>query len=466
MLKRYHHIVGGIFRFVDACVISLTWLAAYWIRFHIPLIEVTKGLPSFEKYSALTPLVVILWSAVFSGMKVYHSQRMLKRTHEVHLILKAHLTATLGFIAITYLFSEYRYSRLVMIYFCALGGVGIILFRLVLRNGLREIRRRGLNLRYMIGIGEGPALETLISRIDRFPELGIRIQGIVTSSKSKVSNVSKKPILGHFNEIHKIIQKYEPDQILIALPRSQYADLDHIFSLLKDETVDIQLIPDIHEYTTLGCEVEDFDGLPIVKINDSPLQGWGAIAKRGTDIIASGLALILLLPLFGLIALAIKFSSKGPILYSQERMGIDGQTFKILKFRSMKTNAEAQTGAIWADRNDSRRTAFGSFIRSTSLDELPQLWNVLKGEMSLVGPRPERPVFVHQFRREIPHYMLRHKVKAGITGWAQVNGWRGNTSLDRRIEFDLYYIRNWSYLLDLKILVATLWKGFINKNAY
>ena len=466
MLKRYHHIVGGIFRLVDACVIGLAWLGAYWIRFHIPLFEVTRGFPPFSKYSALTPLVVILWSTVFSSLKVYHSQRMLRRTHEVQLLLKAHFTAILGFIALTYLFSEYRYSRIVMFYFGLIGAIGIVSFRLLLRNTLRSVRRRGFNLRYVIGIGEGAALETLFKRIERFPELGLRVAGFISHENSNTISVAEKPNLGHFSEVHSIIQKYKPDQILIALPRHQYTDLDRLFSLLKDETIDIQLVPDIHEYTTLGCEVEDFDGLPIVKINDSPLNGWGSIAKRVTDLIISGIALILLLPLFFVISVAIRLSSRGPIFYSQERMGLDGHTFKILKFRSMKVDAESKTGAVWANQNDDRKTGLGSFLRSTSLDELPQLWNVLVGEMSLVGPRPERPVFVQKFRQEIPHYMLRHKVKAGISGWAQVYGWRGNTSLERRIECDLYYIRNWSYLLDLKILVSTVWKGFINKNAY
>ncbi len=466
MLKRYNHIVGGIFRFVDACVIALAWLGAYWIRFHLPIVEVTKGLPDFGKYSSLAPLVIILWSTTFSAMKVYFSQRMLKSSHEIGLLLKAHLMACLAFIAITYLFSEYRYSRVVMIYFGLLGAAGLILFRLILRISLREFRRRGFNLRHMIGIGEGPALETLIKRIDRFPELGIRLVGVVTSETSETRTVAGKPKLGNFKDIHPVIQKFKPDQILIALPRRQYSEMDYIFSLLKDETIDIQLIPDLHEYITLGCEIEDFEGLPIVKLNDSPLQGWGALAKRVTDIAISIIALTLLSPLFCFIALAIKLTSKGPIFYSQERMGLDGTTFQILKFRSMGVNAESSTGAVWANPDDQRRTVFGTFLRSTSLDELPQLWNVLKGEMSLVGPRPERPVFVQQFRREIPHYMLRHKVKAGITGCAQINGWRGNTSLDRRIECDLYYIRNWSYFLDIKILISTLWKGFINKNAY
>ena len=466
MLKRYHHIVGGIFRFTDAVIIGLAWLAAYAIRFYIPLVHVTKGLPRFSKYAALSPLIIALWMVVFTSFNVYQARRMLRRTHEAYLLLKAHTVALLLFISITYFFSEYYYSRVVIAYFAAIGGLGIILFRLILRNTLREVRRRGYNLRHVIGIGEGVALETLIHRLDRFPELGLRMTGIITKNNSSSERIAGKPVLGHFAQTREIIHRYKPDQILISLPRNQYSELDAILGLLKDETIDLKLIPDVHEYVTLGCEIEDFDGLPIVYLNDSPLHGWGAVAKRLTDIILSAIALIILSPLLILISLAIKIFSPGPIFYSQERMGLDGRTFRILKFRSMRIDAETASGAVWAIENDDRRTRLGTFIRSTSLDELPQFWNVLLGDMSLVGPRPERPVFVQKFRNDIPHYMLRHKVKAGITGWAQVNGWRGNTSLDRRIECDLYYIRNWSYLFDIKILILTIWKGFINRNAY
>ena len=466
MLKRYHHIVGGIFRITDAGVIGVTWLIAYWLRFYFPLIEVTKGFPKFGRYAALGPLVVVLWMVIFSAMRVYQSHRMLRRTHEIQVLLRAHGVAMLFFISLTYLFSEYKYSRAVMLYFGILGGILLVVFRLCLRNGLREIRRRGVNLRHVLGIGEGFALETLIQRLDRFPELGLRMTGIVTHEKSKICSIGGKPVVGHFDQIKDLILRYKPDQILLALPRQQYEDLDRILQLIKDETLDIQLIPDIHEYVTLGCEIEDFDGLPIVHINDSPLNGWGAVGKRVTDVALAATGIFLLSPLLAFIAVAIKLTSKGSVLYAQERMGLDSFTFGMLKFRSMQSNAEGQTGAVWTIPNDDRRTSFGKFLRKTSLDELPQLWNVVRGDMSLVGPRPERPVFVKKFKSDIPHYMLRHKVKSGMTGWAQINGWRGNTSLDRRIECDLYYIRNWSYLLDLRILMLTLWKGFFHKNAY
>ena len=466
MLKRYHHIIGGLFRFVDACVIGGVWLLSYWLRFQLRIVEVTKGFPRFGKYAALSPLVVVLWMTVFSSMKVYQSRRMLRRTHEAQLILKSHGVAMLFFIALTYLFSEYKYSRVVMLSFGITGGFFLVVFRLILRNSLRWARRKGYNLRHVIAVGEGGSIETLVARMQRFPELGLSVVGVVIHEDSQVTSVAGRPVLGTFGQIGDIVHRTRADQVLIALPRQQYGDLDRILNSLKDETVDLQLVPDVHEYVTLGCEIEDFDGLPIVNLNDSPLSGWGAIAKRLTDLIFSSITLVVITPVLAVLAVMIKFSSKGPIFYTQERMGLDGKTFQMYKFRSMRTDAELDSGAVWAMPEDSRRTVFGTFLRATSLDELPQFWNVFRGDMSLVGPRPERPVFVHQFRKEIPHYMLRHKVKAGITGWAQVNGWRGNTSLDRRIECDLYYIRNWSYTLDWKILALTLWKGFVNKNAY
>ncbi len=466
MLKRYHKVIGKLFRIVDTIVIGSAWLMAFWVRFNIQPIEVTRGFPSFETYAALLPLIMVLWAAVFSSLGVYHSKRMLRRTQEAYLILKAHGIAVLFFIAITFIFTEYRYSRGVILVFAGMGAFLLVIFRLLLRNLLRAIRKRGYNLRYVLLVGEGNLVKDMSYFINRFPELGFRVAGVATSKNSKATLVYKSPVIGHYSEIPNLIRKHSIDQVIIALPRNDYGMLDQILRDLKDETVDIRLIPDIHEYITLGCEIEDFDGYPIVNINHSPLQGWGSVTKRWTDIALASIAILTLSPLFILIAALVKLNSKGPVLFSQERMGLDGRTFRMFKFRSMGTNAESKTGAVWAKENDSRRTWIGALIRATSLDELPQLWNVLRGEMSLVGPRPERPVFVSQFKEEIPSYMLRHKVKAGITGWAQVNGWRGNTSLERRIECDLYYIRNWSYFLDIKILWMTLWKGFFNKNAY
>jgi len=466
MLKRYHQTVGILNRAVDACVIIAAWLGAYWLRFYLPLIEVTKGFPDFSQYAALTPLIVILWQAVFSSARLYQSQRMLRRTHEAFQVLKAHGFAMLLFIALTYLFAEYKYSRGVMIYFGAFGAFALLILRLSVRNILRSMRRKGYNTRNALIIGEGQAIETLIWKLKRFPEIGILVKGVVSPPDSTEKEIQGVPVLGFFSQIPEILKQHKPDQVLISLPRRHANELDGILKLLKDETGDIQLVPDIHDYVTLGCAVEDFDGLPIVRLNDSPLDGLGSTVKRLTDFLLVLMGLTLISPVLAIVAILVKLTSKGPIFYGQERCGLDGRSFQMWKFRSMRVDAETETGAVWAKKDDGRRTPIGAFLRATSLDELPQLWNVLKGDMSLVGPRPERPVFVQQFRGEIPHYMLRHKVKAGITGWAQVNGWRGDTSLEQRIECDLYYIRNWSYSLDLKILWMTLWKGFVNKNAY
>lgn len=466
MLKRYQRTIGDLFRVLDAGVIVLAWLASYWLRFYASPFQVTKGLPDFTTYAALSPLVAVLWMIVFSWRRVYESRRMVGRVDEVVLVLKAHGLALLLFIAITYLFEEYKYSRLVMVYFATSSAVGIAWFRIAVRSALRHLRANGRNLRHVLAIGEGQTLEALVRRLDSFPELGLWVDGIVTKEGSTATSVGGKPVLGHFGQILELIAHTKVDEVLIALPSGQHEETDTLLNLLQDETIDVRLVPDLLRYVTLGCDVEDFDGLPVVRLNDSPMVGSAAYLKRFTDLVLSACAMVLFAPVMGLIALLVKLTSRGPVLYGQERMGLDGRTFRMLKFRSMRVDAEAKSGAVWASASDDRRTPIGTFLRKTSLDELPQFWNVFCGDMSLVGPRPERPVFVNQFRGEIPHYMLRHKVKSGITGWAQVNGWRGDTSLVRRIECDLFYIKHWSLGLDFKILSMTLWKGFIHKNAY
>jgi Undecaprenyl-phosphate glucose phosphotransferase len=234
----------------------------------------------------------------------------------------------------------------------------------------------------------------------------------------------------------------------------------------SQEMIDVKVVPDLLQVIALRARLEDLDGVPVINVNDVPLQGFNSVVKRLIDVAISSAALVALTIPFAIIAALVKLTSRGPVFYTQERMGLDGRKFMIHKFRSMYADAEAETGPVFASNEDPRRTPLGRFLRRTNIDELPQFWNVLKGEMSIVGPRPERPLFVAQFKDRIPQYMLRHKVKAGITGWAQVNGWRGNTSIEKRIEYDLYYIENWSVRLDLKIMWLTLLKGFFHKHAY
>jgi len=260
--------------------------------------------------------------------------------------------------------------------------------------------------------------------------------------------------------------RHEVDVVFVALPQADWGRLPAVVADIGDDPVNIHLVPDVSGLASLRGGVEEFEGVPLIHLRESPLQGWNLVLKRAMDIAVGAPALLATAPLMVGIAAAIRLTSRGPVLLRQERMGLDGRAFTMLKFRTMRADAEVESGPVWARADDPRRTALGAWLRRRSLDELPQLVNVLRGEMSLVGPRPERPVFVEGFRRKLPGYMLRHKVKAGMTGWAQINGWRGDTSLEKRLEYDLYYIERWSLLFDVKILLQTLWRGFSNTNAY
>ncbi|HEV8432873.1 MAG TPA: exopolysaccharide biosynthesis polyprenyl glycosylphosphotransferase, partial [Thermoanaerobaculia bacterium] len=274
------------------------------------------------------------------------------------------------------------------------------------------------------------------------------------------------PCLGSIDDAEEIIEKNGIDHVFVALPHASSSAMMALLDRLTRVCVSIHVVPDLLQFMVLRARVEDIDGLPTINLSDTPLEGWSRFLKRAFDLAVAMAALIVFSPVMLAVAIAIWLEDRGPIFYRQVRMGLDGKPFEIVKFRSMRVGAETQSGAVWAEKDDPRRTKIGRVIRAWSLDELPQLWNVLVGDMSVVGPRPERPQFVEQFRAEFPHYMLRHKVRAGMTGWAQVHGWRGNTSVRIRIEHDLYYIENWSLALDVKILFMTLLHGLRHENAY
>lgn len=463
MIKRYQRFMGVALRVSDALVVVLAWVAAYWARFYLPPFEITKGLPPFTWYASAVPFVAVLWAGVFTLMGIYEQGRMRRRTAEVFLLWKAHLVASLVLVAMAHAYD--LYSRIAVAYFIVLAALFLACFRVSLRSALQYARQRGHNLRHVLIVGEGRGPLAVAERLARYPELGVRVRGLVTKTGEPLSPHDLTEVLGNYSDLPRLVAAGGIDEVLFAMPSDQQSELKQLLGDIQDETIDIRILPDVQDYVTLGCDVEDFDGLPIVRLNDSPMAGGRAMLKRTMDVALSAVGLVLIAPVLLIIAIAVKVTSAGPIFYSQERTGLDRRSFRMWKFRTMRVDAEA-TGSGWTRPNDDRRTPIGAFLRATSLDELPQLANVLMGEMSLVGPRPERPVYVNQFRREIAHYNLRHKVKAGITGWAQVNGWRGDTSLERRIECDLYYIQNWSLALDLKILTMTLYKGFINKNAY
>ncbi|HEV8640326.1 MAG TPA: undecaprenyl-phosphate glucose phosphotransferase, partial [Methylomirabilota bacterium] len=377
---------------------------------------------------------------------------------------KASTLGVLVLIAImTFAFRRYEYSRVVILYFWVLSILTMSFWRATFREGLRFARRRGLNLRRAIVVGgAGPATE-ILTALRRRPDAGVQVLGLVGDKDDGGTSVSW---LGRVEELRAILDRQDVDIVFVALPHAEYGRLGAILDEIGDDPVTIHLVPDVYGLASLRGGIEEFEGVPLIHLRESPLYGWNLVLKRAMDLVVGGLAFLVAAPLMALIAPAVRWSSPGPALLRQERMGLDGRRFAMLKFRTMRPDAEAATGPVWARQDDPRRTWLGALLRRWSLDELPQLLNVLRGEMSLVGPRPERPVFVEEFRRQIPGYMLRHKVKAGMTGWAQVNGWRGNTSLQKRIEYDLYYIERWSLAFDLKILVKTLWRGVFGKNAY
>jgi Undecaprenyl-phosphate glucose phosphotransferase len=402
-------------------------------------------------------------SETLVGVLFVGARRLASLASEVAAIWEVALVGVVVLVAITFFVRRYEYSRGVVFLFTVVSGISLSAFRLSIRGVLRELRRRGRNLRYVLVIGSGRLAEELIERVHHHAEVGLRIVGVLSDDRS-LRHVRGAPVLGGYGDVKPALARHPADQVIVALPRTDTDQLEKILAALQDETVSVSLVPDLFAFMTLRSSAEEFDGVPMIGLRESPLVGWSAVQKRAFDILVSGLVLLATSPLTAAVALAIRASSGAPVLYVQERMGLDGRLFRMLKFRTMRPGAEDESGPVWARADDPRRTRLGAFLRRWNLDELPQLWNVFRGDMSLVGPRPERPELIARFRHEIPGYMLRHTVKAGLTGWAQVHGWRGDTSLHERIEHDLYYIQNWSLGLDVRILLMTLWRGF--RNAY
>ena len=462
MLKAHSRVFEQLMLLADLALVAACWIGAYVVRFHV--FGGDADIPPFRDYALQLLPILGVWGVAFKTFDLYRPHRLASHLLEWVDIAKASTLGVLVLIAImTFAFRGYDYSRAVIVLFWAVSIVSASFSRAVFREGLRFARRRGYNQRYAVVIGGGDPAAEVLRVLKRRPDVGIRVLGLLGDKRE---GVPEAQWLGAPEEIRAVLDARQIDIVIIALPHTDYSRLTGILNEIGDDPVAIHLVPDVFSLASLRGGIEEFETLPVIHLRESPLYGWNRVLKRAFDVVAGGAALALALPLMAGIAVLIKLLSPGPVLYRQERMGLDGRRFRMLKFRTMHVDAEAQSGPRWAVRDDPRRTRVGAFLRSTSLDELPQLVNVLRGEMSLVGPRPERPSFVEEFRRRVPGYMLRHKVKAGITGWAQINGWRGNTSIEKRIEYDLYYIERWSLALDVKILLLTIWLGFKNRNAY
>jgi Undecaprenyl-phosphate glucose phosphotransferase len=481
MVKRYHRPLAWFQALADAATGVVAFLLAYLLRFS-PLVSAvfppTKGVPPFAQYLNLAPFIGLLVPIAFQLQGLYRPRPNRSRVDDFFAVFVGTVLAVvLGIVGTlyvqTYYVSDeakdrgaYEVSQLVWGLFLLLN-VGLTY---ATREAVREVRERrwraGIGLKRVLIAGAGDLGRALADRLLEHRELGCRVVGFVDDrAASDHLGYRGLPLLGTLAEARDIVQREGIDVLYVALPLEEHMKMLHLLEATSREVLDIRVVPDLLQFIALRARLEDLDGLPVISINDVPLQGFNAALKRALDIVISAAALVVFAVPMAIIAVLVKLTSPGPVFYRQERMGLDGKKFVICKFRSMYHDAERDTGPVWAVADDPRRTPLGRVLRRFSLDELPQLWNILKGDMSLVGPRPERPVFVEQFKERYPQYMLRHKVKAGLTGWAQVNGWRGNTSVEKRIEYDLYYIENWSLGLDLKILWLTLVRGF-HKAAY
>lgn len=461
-----------IFAVSDIAVTVGALAFAYWVRFNLSFMvrefPPTKGIPPIGEFLNLPVIVVIaaIWWTVFSISGMYRSRRANSVVDETFTISTSVTLASLMLLGVSFFYRDMSYSRIAVAVFWLSDLVFIALSRGTIRYILRRLRAHGFNLRRVLIVGAGDLGQNLLKTIRNNPELGLDVIGFVANETESIGKqVAGAPVLGNLDDLNGKIEQWSIDQIFIALPFSAHQNIMEVLAMVHAECVQVRFIPDVLQFVVLNAGLEDLEGIPMVNLSQSPLSGWNGVIKRIMDVSLSlSLVLIVGVP-FLFIALFIKLTSKGPIFFFQERMGLDGKRFKMLKFRSMYVDAENECGPVMAKREDPRVTPFGAWIRRWSLDELPQLLNVILGQMSLVGPRPERPHFASGFRKSFPYYMVRHKVKSGITGWAQVNGLRGSdTSIEKRLEFDLYYIQNWSLLFDLKILFLTLIR--VRRNAY
>jgi Undecaprenyl-phosphate glucose phosphotransferase len=469
MVKRHNRLLVAFHVITDAVLGMGAFLLAYMLRFETGLFEITRGQPPIEQYFMSLPFIALVVPLGFHFQGLYRLRRGRSRIDDFFNVLVGSIFAVvLGTVSTLYFQAYYateaqrdigafEVSRLVwgIFLFCNIA-VGY-LSRKFIREALERRWMAGVGLRRILIAGAGDLGRIVADRMLEHRELGYQIVGFV-DDKAGGDHLGYRglPLLGSLSEAAAIVANEKIDHLYVALPLEEHMKLLDLVESTSREGVDVKVVPDLLQFIALRARLEDLDGVPVINLNDVPLQGVSAFTKRVLDIIISAGALALMALPGLVISWMIKRGSPGPVFYTQERMGLDGKQFNVYKFRTMPLDAESDTGPVWADEDDPRATGIGAFLRRHDLDEWPQFWNVLVGEMSIVGPRPERPFFVEQFKHRIPQYMLRHKVKAGITGWAQVNGWRGNTSLEKRIEYDLYYIENWSVTLDIKIMWLTL----------
>jgi Undecaprenyl-phosphate glucose phosphotransferase len=457
---------------MDAVVVIVSYAFAWWLKFSSGFVDKEIGVLSFEFYMRALILIVPLYILLYYAFNLYTPKRVQGRRLEFSNIVLANTVGLLilmagFFLALSYSEQLKNFSRSMFIYFFMINIVLEEIERLMIRAFLRSIRKNGYNQKHILLVGYSKAAEQYIDRIKQNPQWGYNIRGILDDNIARGTMYKGVKVIGSVGNLSYILPENKLDEIAITLGLEEYYKLEKIVAECEKSGVHTKFIPDYGNIIPTRPYTEDLLGLPVINIRYVPLSNtFNALIKRLTDIMGAIICIIIFSPIMLTSAVLVKMTSKGPLIFKQERVGLHNKPFQMYKFRTMYVQTEEEEKKGWTQKNDPRVTSVGRFLRKTSLDEFPQLFNVLKGDMSLVGPRPERPQYVEKFREEIPRYMIKHQVRPGMTGWAQVNGYRGDTSIRKRIEHDLYYIENWTLGLDIKILFLTVFKGFINKNAY
>ena len=469
MIKDNQKYFNQLHLLVDAIVVAISYLLAWYIKFATAFADTVPGQGALDMETYFNALYFLVpgYVLLYYIFNMYTPKRATRRKYEIIAIIQANTVGVVLLIAGLYMIKQINFSRAMLGVFYVLNIILTILCRTMIRNLLRYFRRKGYNLKYILLIGYSRAAEEYIGRINANPQWGYVVRGILDDRIPSGTVYKGVKVVGRIENIKYILPENKLDEIAITLALEDYDSLEYIVDLCEKSGVHTKFIPDYTSLVPSHPYTEDLMGLPVINIRYVPLTNtlnW--FMKRGMDVLGSLFGIIIASPIMVASALAVRFTSPGPVLFKQERVGLHNKTFNMYKFRTMEMQKPSAEQKAWTVKDDPRVTKVGRFLRRTSLDELPQLFNILLGEMSLVGPRPERPQFVEKFKDEIPRYMIKHQVRPGLTGWAQVNGYRGDTSIRKRIEYDLYYIENWTLSFDIKIMFLTIFKGFINKNAY
>ena len=456
---------------LDALIVVATYVLAWYLKFRSGIAffmrDVAAGTLSVETYMSALFLIVPGYLVLYYLFNLYSAKRASSMRRDIWNVIKANSVGLFLFLGVLYVLRQPHFSRTMLFYFYVLNILFDSLFRIAVFKILQKLRAKGYNVKYILLVGYSRAAEQYIDRVRHNPQWGYVVRGILDDAIPRGTEYKGVKVVGQIDNLFYILPQNRLDEIAITLALEQYGRLKEIVTLCEKSGVHTKFIPDYNSVIPSRPYTEDVDGLPVINIRRVPLNNTlNMFAKRAFDLVAGLLITIIISPFLLVIAILVKFSSPGPVIFKQERVGLHNKPFQMYKFRTMRMQMPEDEEKEWTTKGDPRVTNIGRFLRRTSIDEFPQLLNVIAGDMSLVGPRPERPFFVEKFKEEIPRYMIKHQVRPGMTGWAQINGFRGDSSIKKRIDCDLYYIENWTMGLDLKIMFLTIFKGFINKNAY